>query len=222
MAYRQEVRRLLQTVGYAQGPLKAPFQRLLVFGPDDHLTAVALPRALGGDLCVLSQGHVDDTALIGRHGLQGDGPARGGDALRHVKRHVGQGLITPLLVPLDINKEVRPRLEPPADDDPDQKLETPERLATAPDEKSRVITLYLEYWPSKVGPLRLFEAHDDRHPELRHQAVKDLGRRLHQVGGLVQQGYPNPGGLATNAQDSRLADANDVYFDLAAFCVELF
>ena len=199
-----------------------PFLRSLLFGPDDHLAAVALARALGGDLYVLGQGHVDDTALIGRHGFQGDGPARGGDTLRHVKRHVGQGLVAALLVPLDVNEEVRPRLKPPADDDPDQKLETLECLATASDQKPGVIALDLEYRPPKVGALRLLEAHDDRYPELRHQAVKDLGRRLHHVGRLVQQGYADPGGLASNAQDSRLANANDVYFDLAAICVELF
>ena len=47
------------------------FLRTLSLGNDSHFALVALTHTLGGHAGMVTQGYMDDAALVGWHGFQG-------------------------------------------------------------------------------------------------------------------------------------------------------
>ena len=127
----------------------------------------------------------------------------------------------PLLVSLDVHSEIGPGLDPSPHDAPDHELQAPEGFAAAPYEQAGVVALYVEDWATDVVPLDAPEVHDRRDAELIDKLPQHLAGGCHNVRRALQNRDTDASGLATDAQDTSLALANDVYFDLAALDVEL-
>ena len=200
---------------------KAPWW-LLLFPAHHHLAFWTNPHGLRGDAGVVCKSQVHYSALIGRHGLQGDGLSGIGHPLSDALSKGHQGLVTPLLVSLNVHHQVGPGLQPPPDNELDQELEGSEGLAPSSDEEARVLTFDLEDWTVKVFPMGLFQVNHCGDAEGGYYILQDLCGYLHHVGGLLEQSDPHTSGFAAYAQNSRLTPANDVYFDRGAIYVELF
>ena len=170
---------------------------------------------------VVRQSHVHGTALVGRHRLQGYRVSGAGDPLGDSLSEVGQGLVAPLLIAFDIDHQVGPSAQLPADDEPYQELEGPESLAAPADEKARVVAFDLEHRASEILVLSLSQGGDHVDSQLGYQIVEDLVGNPDDVRGLFEARDPHLGGLAAKAENTCLAPANDVYFYFASFGVEL-
>ena len=147
--------------------------------------------------------------------------SRAGDPLGHSLSEVGQRLVAPLLIAFDVEHQVGPRAQLPADDKPYQELEGPQSLAAPADEKARVVAFDLEHRASKILVLSLSQGGDHVDSQLGDQVVEDLVGNFDDVGGIFEARDPHLGGLAAKAKNACLPPANDVYFYFASFGVEL-
>ena len=195
--------------------------RLFEGGLHHYLTPIAESAADGGDAGIVCKGHVHDAALIGRHGLQSNRAARGGDALGHALGHVGQRLVTPPLVTGDVDEYSDPLAQLAACDETHQELESPQRLAAAADQKPRVVSVDVENGAANVLLVGAPEVYNNRNLHRRDEVLQYFGGYPHHVRWRVQDGYAHPGRLTAKAQNPRLATANDVYFHVRAIDVEL-
>ena len=186
-----------------------------------NLASISLARTGGAHIRVVRQRHVDDAALAGRHGLEGDGATAGRDAPGDALGQNGERLVASLLVASNVHEEVHPVSELPSGHVADQELESAKRLPAAADEEPRVIAVDIECGSSHVLALDLPEGHGRGHTHERYQILQDFRGCGHNVRRLVQDGHAHPGGLATDPENTGLARANDVYFDVLALDVEL-
>ena len=72
--------------------------QLVVGGFYYYAAGVAGACAAGLYVGVVGEGQVDDPALVGWHGLEGDGTAAGGDPAGDLLGEAGEGLVAALLV----------------------------------------------------------------------------------------------------------------------------
>ena len=127
----------------------------------------------------------------------------------------------PLLVSLNVHCEVGPGLNPSPHDAPDHELQAPEGFAAAPYEQAGVVALDVEDWTTELVVLDALEIDDRRDAELIYKLPQHLAGGCHNVRRALQDRDTDASRLASDAQDTSLALANDVYFDLAALGVEL-
>jgi hypothetical protein len=73
---------------------------------DIDLAVLPLTHALGYNTGVIRQREVDESALVSRHGLQREGPARGSDAVCDTFGQAGQRLAAALTVTLNVHNNV--------------------------------------------------------------------------------------------------------------------
>lgn len=168
---------------------------------------------------MVSQRHVDDSTLVGGHRLQGDRTSAVGDPLGHPARHVGQGLVPAVLVPLHVHHELNIGIQLLAHHVLDEELKGLEGVPAAAYQEACVVALDLEHWAAQVFPFYLSEGGDDIHTQKGDDVFEDVGRGLDHVRWGVDAGHPDPGRFAADAEDTGLAAANDVDFGLGAIYV---
>ena len=165
---------------------------------------------------------MDRPTLVGRHRFKCDRAPGGGHPLPYAVREVRQGLVAPLLVSCDVQKDSRPFSQLGTGDEIDDELERPERFSLTPYEQARVIAVYVEHRPSQVGPLRVSQSRCDRDPHFGYEFVEDTRSDLHHIRGSFQERDADAGGFATDAENPCFAPANDVDLDFPGVCAELF
>ena len=79
--------------------------QLVVGGFYYYAAAVAGACAAGLYVGVVGEGQVDDPALVGWHGLEGDGATAGGDPTGDLLGEAGEGLVAALLVSGDVDED---------------------------------------------------------------------------------------------------------------------
>ena len=161
-----------------------------------------------------------DSPFVGRHGFEADGVSGVHDPLRNAAGHVGQSLVSSLLVAFDIHLKVRVDAQLLADHVLDQELERFQGFAPAADEQPGIVALDIERRAAEVFFVGLGQRRNHIDSEQRDDLVENLCGRCHDIGRSVEQRYSHLGGFAADAQNAGFAPANDVYFDLCALCVE--
>ena len=184
-----------------------------------YAAAVAGAGAAGFDVRVVGEGDVDDPALVGRHGLEGDRATAGGDPKGDFFSEVGEGLVAPLLVAGDVDEDADALLHDAGGYEGCEELEGAEGLAAASYEESGVVAVDVEHGATDVFAVGVPQCYGHFSACEGHDVLKELGGECHDVGGLFEHGDANLGGLGADSEYAGLAVANDVYFDVLAVCV---
>ena len=163
---------------------------------------------------------MDGAPLIGGHRFQGDGDAGSGHPLGHTFGHIGQGLVAPRLISRNVDEQPNPLAESLAGEEADQELKGPESLPPAADKKPRVVSIDVEDRPPHVLSIRMLEADYRRDPHLPDEVLQNLRGRSDQVGWSLKECDADLCKLDSDAQNTGLPSANDVYFDVHALGVE--
>ena len=192
----------------------------------DDLPGFSDAVAFGDYVRVVGQGEMDNPAFVRGHGFEADGASGVGYAARYPESHVGEGLASAFLVALDVNRKVHPAAELVADDVSDEELERVECFALASYEESGVFAFYIEDEAIEEFVVHSPEVEFCLYAHERYERFDDfggeiyaVGRRFQGVGRVFEEGDPDFGGFAANAQYAGLAFANDVYFYVSAICV---
>ncbi len=164
---------------------------------------------------------MDHPPLVRRHGLEGYRTPCPRDALSDALSEIGQRLVASLLVAGNVNEDTGSLTKPLTRDEADDEMEGSEGLPPTADQKARVVPIDVENRASDVLVQGLLEADDRGHAHLRDEVLEDVGGNLHYVGRFLKQRDPDPGRFAADTENSGLALANDVYFDVRAVGVEL-
>ena len=192
---------------------------LVVGGLYYYAAAVAGAGAAGPYVRVVGEGHVDDPALVGWHGLEGDGTAAVGDPAGDLLGEVGEGLVAPLLVAGDVDEDADALLHQAGGDEGGEELQGAQGLAAPSYEEPGIVAVYVKDGAANVVAVGVPEHHGHFDAGEGYDVLEDLGRDLHDVGGLFEDCDADPGGLGSNAEYAGPAVANDVYFDVLALCV---
>ena len=103
----------------------------MVGGLDYDAAAVAGAGAAGLYVRVVGEGEVDDAALVGWHGLEGDGAAAGGDPAGDLLGEVPEGIVAALLVAGYVDEDADALLHDAGGDEGGEELEGAKGLAAA-------------------------------------------------------------------------------------------
>ena len=162
---------------------------------------------------------MDDAALVGGHGLEGDGAAAGGDPAGDLLGEVPEGVVAALLVAGDVDEDANALLHDAGGDEGGEELEGAEGLAAAAYEEPGVVAVDVEHGPVHVVVVGVLEHHGYVDAGEVHYVLEYFGRDLHDVGGLFEYGDADFRGLCAYAENAGLAVANDVDFDVLALYV---
>src|SRR5579872_3865406 len=105
---------------------------------NDHAARIPLANAFGADVLAFGQGDVNDAALVGGHGLQGNRPAIAAHLLGHAQGQGAQILLAALTIVLGIHHDAHAVFGAMGDDQADQELEGGQRFAPATDQQAQV------------------------------------------------------------------------------------
>ena len=160
-----------------------------------------------------------DAALVGGHGLEGDGAAAGGDPAGDLLGEAPEGVVAALLVSGDVDEDADALLHDAGSDEGGEELEGAEGLAAAAYEEAGVVAVDVEYGAADVVAVGVLEHHGHVHAGEVYDVLEDLGRDLDYVGGFFEYGDADLCGLCADAENAGLAVANDVDFDVLALYV---
>ena len=192
---------------------------LVVGGFYYYSAAFAGAGAAGFDVGVVGEGEVDDAALVGGHGLEGDGAAAGGDPAGDLLGEAPEGVVAALLVAGDVYEDADALLHDAGCDEGGEELERAEGLASASYEEAGVVAVDVEHGAAHVVAVGVPEVYGDLSAREGHDVLEELGGDRHDVGGLFEDGDADLCGLGADAQYAGLAVANDVDFDVLALYV---
>ncbi len=162
---------------------------------------------------------MDDTALVGWHGLEGNGAAAGCDPAGDLLREAPEGVVAALLVSGDVDENADALLHDAGCDEGGEELERAEGLSAAAYEEACVVAVDVEHGPAHVVAMGVPEVDGDLGAREGHDVLEELGGDGHDVGGLFENGDADPCGLCADAENAGLAVANDVDFDVLALYV---
>ena len=162
---------------------------------------------------------MNDPALVGGHGLKGDGAAAGRDPAGDLFGEGGEGLVATLLVSGDIDEYADSLLHAAGGDQGGEELEGAQGLAAPSYEEPGVVAVYVEYGAADVVAVGVPEGHCNFGAGEGYDVLEELRRDYHDVGGLFEDGDANPSRLRADSEYAGLAVANDVDFDVLAVCV---
>ena len=162
---------------------------------------------------------MDDAALVGGHGLEGDGTAAGGDPSGDLLGQAPEGVVAAVLVAGDVDEDADALLHDAGCDEGGEELERAEGLAAASNEESGVVAVDVEYGAAHVLAEGVPEVHGHVCAGEGHDVLEDLGCDGDEVGGLFEYGDADLCWLCADAEYACLAVANDVDFDVLALYV---
>jgi hypothetical protein len=193
----------------------------LIDGFDNYAPSVTDAIANGIDVGVVRQRHMHDAALVRGHRFQYNFTPAGRDTSRVSLSEAAESLVATLLVPRHVHKQVNPVPESSTRDETNEELEGSQGLALTPDEQAGVVAVDIEDRSTDVISLRVDECNCGGHIHQRDQALQNVGGGYNRVGRLVEDRNSDLRGLSADSENSGLALANDVYFDVRTLDVEL-
>ena len=188
---------------------------------DYYAPSVTDAIANGIDVGVVRQRHVYYAALVRGHRFQCNFTSAGRDTARVSLSEVAESLVATLLIPRHVYKQVNPVPKPSTRDETDQELEGSQGLAPAPDEQAGVVAIDIEDRSTDIVPLRVDECNCGGHIHQRDKTLQNVGGGYNRVGRLIEDRNSDLRGLSADSENSGLALANDVYFDVRTLDVEL-
>ncbi len=167
---------------------------------------------------------MDQPALVGRHRFKRYGSPGVGNPSRNVPGQVAHSLVATSLIAGHVDDGIRTLGELDGGDEVNEKLQGPEALALAAYEETGIVSVNIEDGATAILTLCVPDAGDGVNLHQVQQVVQDLGHDANRIAaglvpGEVEQGHTHAGRLTAEAQNRRLAPANDVYFYFVAICV---
>ncbi len=173
--------------------------RLVVGGFYYYSAAFAGAGAARVYVGVVGEGEVDDAALVGGHGLQGDGAAAGGDPAGDLLGQAPEGVVAALLVAGDVDEDADAVLHDSGCDEGGEELERAQGLAAAAYEEPGVVAVDVEHGAAHVIAVGVPEVYGDLSAGEGHDVLEELGGYGYDVGGLFEYGDADPCGLCADA-----------------------
>ena len=164
---------------------------------------------------------MNDAAFVWRHGFECDGLSAVFDALSHPLGQIAEGRIPALLIACYVDEQVHPFSDLLGANEADQELQGAKSLSSPSDEQSRILAVDSDDGAIHFLAVGLLEGDGCGDAHSFDQILQDFDSRAGHDGRLLDACDADSCRLASNAQYTRLAGINDVYFDFAALCVEL-
>ena len=161
-----------------------------------------MPDARGGDVRVIGQRQVDDSALVGRHGFEGNRPSAVRDPLGDPASQVSERVVTTLLVARHVHEQVHTLTHPLGADEAHDELKGTQRLTPTTDQQAGVLPVDLDYGAIDLLVVRLLEVDGGQYVHSLDEVFQNLGGDSSEVRGLLDERDTNPCGLSADAEDA--------------------
>ena len=185
------------------------------------MALVSVSDARCGDGWVVRKRQMNDAAFVWRHGFECDGLSAVFDALSHPLGQIAEGRIPSLLIARYVDEQVHPFSDLLGANEADQELQGPKSLSPPSNEQSRIVAVHSDDRAIHFLAVRLLESDGCGNTHSFDQVLQDFDSRAGHDGWQSNACNADSRRLASDAQYTRLAVINDVYFDLVALCVEL-